>query len=119
MKIRIDGKTIKTEDIISIDPVVEREFGDQIYFSFRVNMKHDDYCSFLFNTHIYEGFLCTHYIPPTSQKSKKYWFKNRNFLQSLQQYKDAKEIAQKMRDDIEIIWDMSGQLWPIRDFNSR
>ena len=102
MKIRINGKTIDTENIVSIGPVIERVFDTMIYFTFEINYKKScgyDYDSPLFKTNIYRGIFCTSYIPPSPQKSKDYWFKSDEFIKSLPQYKETDEQKRKIRNE--------------------
>jgi hypothetical protein len=120
MKIRINGKTIDTDNIVSIGPVVERRFDTKIYFTFIIEYKNNTCVadSPLFKTNIYDGIFCTSYIPDGPEKSKEWWFKTGDFIKSLPQYTEVLERAKKMRNDIEILWDMNIKVFPIRDFNS-
>lgn len=121
MKIRINGKTIDTENILSIGPVIEREFDTKIYFTFEINYKKScgyDYDSPMFKTNIYRGTFCTSYIPDGTEKSKEWWFKSNDFIKTLPQYIETLERAKKMRNEIETLWDMNIKVFPIRDFNS-
>lgn len=116
MKIRINGKTIKTEDIVSISRLEENEFERQIYFSFDVELKNGTWCFLSFHTDIYNGILGVSDF--SGIKPKEYWFKKEGFAKELANYKDVKLIAQNTRNEIESIWDKTGDIYPIPEFNS-
>lgn len=116
MKIRINGKTIKTEDIVSISRLEESEFERKIYFHFDVELKNRTWCFLSFHTDIYNGLLCISDL--SGSKTKEYWFKKEGFVKDLDNYKEVKLIAQNTRNEIETIWGKTGDIYPIPEFNN-
>lgn len=117
MKIRINGKTIETENIYSIGKIKKGDFDNKIYFSICIEYKNDTYDTLYFDTPIYSGVIHTEVFSKKG-KSKSYWFKDTNFIEELPEYKEVYAIALKCKSDLEIIWDMKGQMYPLREFNS-